>query len=99
MSPSQLTGSEMGNLVYALGGLFVGLMIGNAAIPPKPKKRGSKSEEPVRYTKIMFQCWLRSGETIFDASPHHSKTKTYDRECKWCGMENRVEVKPMPSKK
>lgn len=97
MVPSQLTGSEMRNLVFALGGLFVGMMIGGVAQSKKvlKQKKRSKTEEPVKYTKIKFNCWLCTGETIFDASPSSTKVLAYERECKWCGVENRVEVQPV----
>ncbi len=93
MVPSQLTGGEMRNLVYALGGLFATLVIGGRA----PKKKSGKTPPPIKYSTIQFNCWLCTGETRFDAQTSGTKTLTYKRDCKWCGMENRIEVKPVTS--
>lgn len=86
----------MRSMLLALGGLLAGLLIGGAVRREEVvvKKQVQKTEPKNPFTKYKFNCWLCSGETQFDAVAHVSESKTYDHPCKWCGMDNRVEIKP-----
>lgn len=78
---------EMRNFAHAMGGLLIGLLIGS-----RPD-RGTKAEAAA-LIKYKFDCGLCSGETFFEALPHGDKEQIYDRDCKWCGMGNRVQIQP-----
>lgn len=88
---------SMRQLAYALGGLLLGLFIGHNR---QEKSNKSTTSTPPQadynpFVRYKFNCWLCSGETLFDALPHVTEIKKYDQDCKWCGMANRVEIKPI----
>jgi len=86
----------MKSLIAAATGLIAGFLLGYvqaqkyipAAPPPTPK-----SDVPEGYTGYKFKCWLCSGDNRFACKPQIEERK-FQLDCKWCGVENSVKVKP-----
>lgn len=57
-------------------------------IEPKPK-----SEIPLGYRALFFNCWLCDGKTKF-ACKKSIKKKKFTIECSRCGVENIVSITP-----
>lgn len=66
---------------------------GGGKKPKKQKAQKPPQESTNPFVRYKFNCRLCDGETFFDALPHMHDSKIYELECKWCGIENRVEVR------
>lgn len=81
--------------IGALGGFAAAVLWG--ASHKKKAKVDAKTppQQPANpFVRYRFGCRLCSGETFFDALPHMHEARIYELECKWCGIQNRVEVRP-----
>jgi hypothetical protein len=80
----------MNKVLFSVGGLVVGLMVQAAT----DDCRARVSEPPGQRMRYKFHCWLCSGETFFEETPHPTCRLQAKRPCKWCGMDNDVNVLP-----
>ena len=82
--------------VKAIGDMLAELFFGKSSRKEQESmnKRTDKKEQPKNsFVTYKFNCWLCSGETRFEVAPTLNESKMYQQECKWCGMDNRVEIK------